>query len=154
MDGPIRFLTTGLLMLPAVLLVLSFFSYTALAAPALFIGAIYLWVWLRFRPQRFEITVDSLRVIWPIGSRQIQRLEIYDVELITRAELREKIGWGLRIGAGGLWGGFGWLYTANRGLIRMYISRIDRVVWFETLPGTAWIITPDHPEEFIAALTH
>jgi hypothetical protein len=48
-----------------------------------------------------------------------------------------------------LWGGFGWLYTANRGLIRMYISRIDRVVWFETAQGMPWIITPDQPEEFV-----
>jgi hypothetical protein len=59
----------------------------------------------------------------------------------------------MRVGAGGLWGGFGWFWTTRRGLVRMYVSRIDHFVWIERGPAQPWLITPDHPDAFVRALS-
>jgi hypothetical protein len=74
------------------------------------------------------------------------------VRLIDRDELRRQVGWGMRVGAGGLWGGFGWLWTTRRGIVQMYVSRLDRFVWIERGGERPWLITPDRPEMFVAAL--
>jgi hypothetical protein len=33
-----------------------------------------------------------------------------------------EVGWSMRVGAGGLWGGFGWLWTERRGIVQMYFQ--------------------------------
>jgi hypothetical protein len=75
------------------------------------------------------------------------------VRSIGKEELRRKIGWGLRVGAGGLWGGFGWLWTKDRGIVQMYVSRTDGFVWVEVTNGRPWLITPEQPEQFVIALS-
>lgn len=75
------------------------------------------------------------------------------MRLIDKGELQREIGWGMRVGAGGLWGGFGWLWTQRRGIVQMYISRTDGFVWIERISGQPWLITPDEPESFVRALS-
>ena len=41
----------------------------------------------------------------------------------------------------------------KRGLVRMYVSRIDHFVWIERGPAQPWLITPDHPDAFVRALS-
>ena len=72
---------------------------------------------------------------------------------VDRQELRRDVGWGMRVGAGGLWGGFGWLWTSRRGIVQMYVSRLARFVWIERGKERPWLITPERAEEFVAALT-
>ena len=55
--------------------------------------------------------------------------------------------------AGGLGGGFGWLWTQKRGVVRMYISRTDGLVWIERRSERPWLVTPEKPEAFVRALT-
>jgi hypothetical protein len=93
-----------------------------------------------------------LEVRWPMKRRTIPRAEILNVRVMEREALQKEIGWGLRIGAGGLWGGFGWLWTRRRGIVQMYISRTDFVVWIERRDGRPWILTPEQPENFVRAL--
>jgi hypothetical protein len=109
-------------------------------------------VWTRFRPTTFVVHPHAVEVIWPLKRREIARHEISAVRLIDRPELRRLAGWGARVGAGGLWGGFGWLWTRHRGIVQMYISRIDRFVWIERVGGRPWLITPDEPEAFVRAV--
>jgi hypothetical protein len=52
-----------------------------------------------------------------------------------------------------LWGGFGWLWTQRRGIVQMYISRTDGLVWIERISDRPWLITPDEPENFVRALS-
>lgn len=151
MDGLIGGLTVFMLMLPAAFLLGLIFYSNTLVAPFVFLVVIYSWIWLWFRPGRFVVSDDTLTIVWPVRTREIIRSEITAAALMTRSELRNKVGWGIRVGAGGVWGGFGWLYTQKRGFMRMYISRVDRYVWFET-EGQPWIITPERPEEFLRAL--
>jgi hypothetical protein len=146
-------LTLGLLLLPLVFIASVVFGKASAAAPGLFVGAAYCWVWLRFRPSRFVVRPDALEVIWPLKRRRIPRENITSVRLIDRQELRKEIGWGMRVGAGGLWGGFGWLWTKRRGIVQMYISRTDRFVWIDRAGDRPWLITPESPDDFVRALS-
>ena len=124
-----------------------------LVGPGLLVALIYAWIWTRFRPTAFVVHPHVLEITWPLKRREIGRRQISSVRLITRQELRSQIGWGMRIGAGGLWGGFGWLWTARRGIVQMYISRVDRFVWIECANERSWLISPDQPEAFVRALS-
>ena len=143
-----RIITLALLALP-VLFVLS----AVFAIFAIFLVAIYSWVWLRFRPTQFVVHQDVLEVVWPLKRRQISRDSISDVRIVNRRDLKPQLGWGMRIGAGGLWGGFGWLWTQRRGIVQMYISRFDDLVWIERTAGRPWLISPERPQEFAQALS-
>ena len=71
--------------------------------------------------------------------------------MLSREAFRREFGWGVRIGAGGLWGGFGWLYT-SKGLVGLYVSRTDRVVLVRRRAGRPLLVTPEDDERFVAAL--
>jgi hypothetical protein len=71
--------------------------------------------------------------------------------LLSREAFRREFGWATRIGAGGLWGGFGWLYT-SKGLLDLYVSRTDRLVLVRLRTGRSLLVTPLDDERFVAAL--
>jgi hypothetical protein len=146
-------LTVAMAALPLAFLIAAAFGARLLGAPALLLGLIYAWVWTRFRPTAFVVHPETLEIVWPLKRRQILRRQISAVRLIDRHELRREVGWGMRVGAGGLWGGFGWLWTSRRGIVQMYVSRLDRFVWIERGTERPWLITPDRPEAFARALT-
>jgi hypothetical protein len=143
-----RITTLGLLALPVL-----FVRSAVFVIFAIFLVAIYSWVWLRFRPTQFVVHQDVLEVIWPLKRRQISRDSISDVRIFNRRELKPQLGWGVRVGDGGLWGGFGWLWTQRRGIVQMYISRFDDLVWIERTSGRPWLISPERPQEFVQALS-
>jgi len=152
MSVPILALPRLVLVLPPAFLVASVVWRTQLALPGIFLMILYTWVWARFRPSRFTVEREGLRVVWPLKHTTIPRSEITDVRLLDAHALRREIGWGMRIGVGGLWGGFGWLWTKRRGIVQMYISRTDRFVWIERGGARVWLITPLDPEAFVRAL--
>jgi Bacterial PH domain len=152
MSPLVLLLTAIIVALPFAFLVGALFSSPLLVVPAIFMIGICAWVWLRFRPSAFVVHDGGLRVIWPLKRREVPGREIAGVRILDRSQLKHEIGWGMRIGAGGLWGGFGWLWTKRRGLVQMYVSRIDRFVWIERAGGRPWLITPERPEAFVRAL--
>jgi len=149
----LRTLTLLLAALPLIFLVAGTMGSRALYLPALLLLLTYAWVWARFRPTAFVVHPDSLEVIWPLKRRRIRRDGISSVRIIDRQRLRQEVGWGMRVGAGGLWGGFGWLWTSRRGIVQLYVSRLDRFVWIERGKERPWLITPERAEAFVAALT-
>jgi hypothetical protein len=155
MSTAIRVLTLGLLALPVLFLggaLLS--SQNVLLGPGAFVAASYAYVWLWMRPRAFEVDAAGVRVLWPMKEERIARARIASVRRIDASELRREVGWGMRVGAGGLWGGFGWLWTGRRGIVRMYISRTDGFVWIETADRRRpWFVTPADPDGFVAACT-
>lgn len=152
MSPSILFLTLFLLTLPAVFVVLALYSTRLMLIPAAFLLALYAWIWLWFRPSGFVIRPDALEIAWPLRRREIARGSILGVRVVDRAALRHEVGWGMRLGAGGVGGGFGWLWTTRRGLVRMYVSRLDGFVWIERGTEQPWLITPDRPDAFVQAL--
>ncbi len=146
-------LTLVLLLLPIAFLVQSSAARGWLTLPALLLVGIYAWVWFWFRPTRFVLHPGVLEVIWPLRRRQLRREEISEVRLMDKEELRRKTGWAMRVGAGGLGGGFGWLWSEKLGGVEMYVSRTDGFVWIERGDQRPWLITPEHPTVFVRALS-
>lgn len=146
-------LTLVILALPAAFLAAPLLGGPTVTVPAILMIAIFAWVWLRFRPSCFVVYPKVLQIVWPLKRREIPRREILGARIIGRKELKQEIGSGLRVGAGGLWGGFGWLWTRKRGIVQMYVSRTDRFVWIEHAGGKPWLITPEQPETFVRTLS-
>jgi hypothetical protein len=149
----IQRLTLAMAALPLSFLIAVALGARLLVAPALLLILIYSWVWTRFRPTAFVIHPQTVEIVWPLKRRQIRREQITAARVLDRQELRRLVGWGMRVGAGGLGGGFGWLWTSRRGIVQMYVSRLDRFVWIERGSERPWLITPDQPEAFVTALT-
>jgi hypothetical protein len=157
MSPPIRWLTYGLWALPAVLLALALWipfpaNLSAVGMTALMVG-VYLFVLLYYRPVRFEVRPDRLRIVWPFETRDISRGGVTRVvQLADRLRFDDELGTAIRIGAGGFYGGFGWLWTSKRGLVSFYISRLDGFVLVESRTHRPHIFTPERPAELVAAL--
>ena len=152
MSPAILVLTGGMLALPVAFTGIAVVTGAPLTFPALLMAAVYAWVWLRFRPQAFVVRPDALEVIWPFKRERVLFAAMSDIQLIDRHELRRRAGFAVRVGAGGPWGGFGWLWSTRRGVIRMYISRVDQFVWIECSGNRPWLITPERPEVFVDAV--
>jgi hypothetical protein len=152
MSPLIRALTLVLLAIPAAFLMGPLYGRPDLLSLALVVGTTYLWVWTRFRPTRFVVTDDAIHVVWPLKRRLIERRTIKAVRLVGARDLREMTGMGLRIGAGGLWGGFGWLWTQRCGIVQMYVSRADEFVWIDRGNERPWLITPERPTQFVRSV--
>jgi hypothetical protein len=103
------------------------------------------------RPTRFELSAEGLRVVWPIRQQRIPLPDIASVEIVSRADFRARYGFGMRVGAGGFLGGFGWLKT-TRQTFHLSISRVDSLVLVHLKSSDPWMITPAAPEEFVRAL--
>jgi hypothetical protein len=93
------------------------------------------------------------RALDPLAARdrRIAAGDIAGAEVLSREAFRRDFGWGMRIGAGGLWGGFGWLYT-RKGLLDQYVSRTDRLVVVRLRAGRPLLLTPERDEGFVDAL--
>ena len=156
MSRSLQVLTWALFLLPVTLLYQSLRSpepaRAVLLGTVAFVVLIYASVWFVWRPTGFEIDAETLRIVWPIRSRTIPRSAVMDVRIVTGAEFRAEYGYGMRIGAGGLWGGFG-LLKMRRTTFSMWISRLDRFVIVD-LRGARrpLLVTPEEPERFAAAL--
>lgn len=146
-------LTIGLLALPVGFVMGAAYGHDWLVVPAVLTSQVYAWVWLRFRPQLFVVHADRIEIVWPCKRRETAWTPGATAHVASRAEIRREVGWAMRIGAGGLWGGFGWLWTSRRGIVQMYISRLDRFVWIELPDARPWLITPEDPERFVQALS-
>jgi Bacterial PH domain len=152
MSPMILIVTLVLLMLPVGLFMAAMTGVRLYLAAGFVVTAIYAWIWLRFRPTHFVIREQAFEVMWPLKHRVITRNSISNVRLLDQDGLKQEIGWGMRVGAGGLGGGFGWLWTKRRGIVQMYVSRTDRFVWIDCKNGRPWLITPEHPDDFVRVL--
>lgn len=152
MSRLVKFLTAPLLSLPFVFLAASATGVRLLLLPALSLLVLYGWVWTRMRPSRLVVHADRIEIIWPLKRRVILRSTVDEVRVVDAAALRHLVGWGMRVGVGGLWGAFGWLWTTRRGIVRMYVSRTDGFVWVSCRRSRPWLLTPRDPEGFVRAL--
>lgn len=153
MDGLMKAITVTIAAIACIFLVASFFGSRILIIPGFIFLALIAGVWFVFRPKAFVIRSDSIEICFPVRSIYLSRSTITNVRAMDRKSFLAEAGWGIRIGVGGLWGAFGWLWTLKRGMVRMYISRIDRFVWIEFSDRQPLIVSPDRTEEFIRSLS-
>lgn len=150
MSSWLALLTYALIPIPLIMLWAAFSSpppvSLVLLGSGLFMVLIYASVWFWWRPSWFEIRGRELVMRWPLRTRTVELTS--DVELLESGDFRRRYGWGMRIGAGGLWGGFGLLKTRAE-TFSMYISRTDRFVLLRPIGCRALMITPEDPERFV-----
>jgi hypothetical protein len=155
MSTDIRVLTWIVLALPLLLVLGASQGWEPARSLLLIVSALvvllYASVWFLWRPTAFEVDATGLRILWPLRVRSIPAREVGEAVVFTRETFRREYGGGMRIGAGGLWGGFGWLYT-SKGLLGLYVSRTDRLVLLRLRTKRPLLVTPDDDERFVAAL--
>jgi hypothetical protein len=154
MSRGIRLLTGALLAIPVVFLALSWLvtALSVFAAVAAALVALYAAIWLWWRPSGFDVGPSGLVIRFPAATRSVPATRIAGVRTLTAPELYAEVGLALRVGVGGLWGGFGWLWTQRRGFVEFYVSRLDGLVWIERRDARPLLVTPSDPAGFAAAL--
>jgi hypothetical protein len=155
MTRDLQALTAGVLLVPVGILAAAHHAAgtvrpEVLGAVAL-IAVLYSWVWLWWRPTRFEISAHGLSIVWPLRRRTIASAQLGRANAIDRAAFRRDYGRGLRVGAGGLWGGFGLLMTP-KATFSYYVSRTDAFVLVPLASDRTLMLTPERPQAFVAAL--
>ena len=157
MSLSIRILTWVLLAFPAL-----FVAFGAAAGPparafllavGLATAGLYGAVWLWWRPTAFEVSGEGLTIRFPARRRRVPAADLSGARALTGAEFRRDYGFALRIGVGGLWGGFGWLWTRRRGLVEFYVSRLDGFVLVQRRQGRPILVTPVDPEGLVRSLS-
>ena len=114
-----------------------------------FLAAVFLFVWGYYRPNRFEVTDVGLSIVFPFRRKEFPTDSIASVRMISKDE----VGFGIRLfGAGGLWGVFGLCWSKPLGKFDAFECRSDGLVWVRFHHRRPLMITPERPEEFIAAL--
>src|SRR5262245_14353644 len=103
MSTGIRVLTVLLLAVPVAMAAGALAGSRVLLVPLALAIAVYAWIWLLFRPRAFVIQPGSVEIVWPLKRLTIPRSSIVSCRTIGVADLRREIGWGVRVGAGGLW---------------------------------------------------
>ncbi len=152
MSRSIRIVTGILLAIPPAFAALSLAVAAPLAVPAAMLAALYAAVWLTARPTAFELDASALRVRFPLWTRSLPTQSLADARVVEGAALRGELGLALRVGVGGLWGGFGWLWSSKRGWVELYVSQTDRLLWIERRAGLPLLISPDRPSELAERL--
>jgi len=154
MSTGIAVLTAALLAMPVLFVAVALFAGGPpfLLGVGLLVAALYAAVWLWARPTAFEMDRESLRVCFPLWTRRIPLVEVAEVRRLDAAALRRELGFAVRIGVGGLWGGFGWLWTRRRGIVELYVSRIDDCALIERRGGRPLLVTPAETERFAGLL--
>ena len=154
MDGLFTTLTGVLLVLPAGIAVV------ALAAPvvalpmlgtALAMVAVYAAVYLAMRPSRFALGEDGLQVVFPLWTRTVPWATIRGARLFRGDSYTHEVGWGLRVGAGGLWGVFGWLVRPGD-TVETWVSRREDLVRLTCEGRHDLLVSPADAEAFTAAV--
>lgn len=155
MSTALRVMTWALFALPAL------FSVATLAAPppvnaillgtTVFVVLLFASVWFVWRPTRFVVDERTLRIVWPVRTREIARADVEEATIVSADEFRREYGYGMRVGVGGLWGGFGLLKT-GRATFSMWVSRTDGFVIVRLRAARPLLLTPEDPVRFVRAL--
>lgn len=144
----IRALSLVLVLLGVGFVVMSRFDRRVASLPAALLLGLAAVVWLVWRPSRFVLAPGKLALEYPVRTKRIALAGLEAAEVITSGGFKERFGWALRVGVGGLFGGFGWLRT-GKGWVEMDISRVDGMVLLTFAGRMPLLLTPEDPEAFI-----
>ena len=153
MSRPIRILTWLLYWLPVAFLLAALTGKAPILFwPGIVVLCIFALVWMVFRPTRFELDDAELIVRRPLLRSRFPLSSLQRVQLIDATELKARLGFAVRFGVAGLWGVFGILWSRKAGRVSTWISSSDQFVWMEFSDRPPLLITPEHPDSFIAEL--
>ena len=122
------------------------------ASSTVFLFLVYAWIWFYWRPDSFRLETTALVLEFPRREMVIDLSSVQQVHLYKNYDaFIAEWGFGIRIGAGGLFGSFGWLKTA-KGTLQMYVSRSVDLVVVEFSDRKPLLITPEQAQDFVNAL--
>ena len=101
------------------------------------------------RPVYYRVTNESIQIHRLIGTKEIKRIDINSTTLISKDAIAHSY---RTFGVGGLFGHFGKFYNAKLGEMQWYLTRRDKPLLIETTKGIKFLLSPDNPEAFLAAL--
>ncbi len=155
MSPLMRALTLVVLALPVLFIALSLGHSGArlvLAPTSALLALLYLGVFTWSRPGSYRIDRDRLVLEFPLRKLEIPRSQILDAVVMDKPELKRAMGFAVRVGSGGLFGVFGWLWSRKRGWVEIHSSREDRMVWIERKDRLPLLISPEDAPGFVRAL--
>lgn len=149
-------LTLLLLPLPALFLWIGCFGRgpqgPVMLGTGVFIAAIYGWIWALMRPARYELGPSELVLASPLRRIRIPRHDLAGAQIYDLPGFRAEFGNMIRVGAGGLFGTFGWLWNRKSGRMDCYVTNLGPWVVVRRRTGRAIILSPADPESFAAAI--
>ncbi|MEI7803091.1 MAG: PH domain-containing protein [Bacteroidota bacterium] len=102
-----------------------------------------------YRPMNYTVTSSLIIINRPVSLFKINRIEIAKCSIVSKKEMSGTI---RTFGNGGLFGYTGYYRNAKFGTMRWFATQRKNYVLIEKINGKKIIITPDEPENFIAAL--
>lgn len=125
----------------------------ALYGVTAFLALIWGSVWFYWRPKEFVIDGTGLTIRWPLREMHVPGETISGVRTVSKAEFKSEFGWYYRVGAGGLWGAFGWLKTRKRGMVPTFVSRMSGWVLVDRDNDAPILLSPNAPARFVELLS-
>jgi hypothetical protein len=153
MDGWMRGLTAVLLLLPPAFMLGGLLPGAGLVLlPTGFaLVLLYAAIWLWARPTELEVTPEALVLRFPATARVVPRGVVTSVEIHEGTRFTDEVGWGMRVGAGGLWGAFG-LLVCRDATYEMYVTRRSDLVVVQRRGLRPLLLSPADPVGFARAL--
>ncbi len=145
-------ISIGVALLFVMIIAVQFLHWESSGAVKYFLVAllsvIYFTAYL-YMPLDYKITNEELIIHRFVKNIHIPRKNIVSAESVDK----EMISWSLRtMGVGGLFGYYGRFMNYRIGNMIWYATRKDRAVLIRTVNDEKIILTPDEPEQFLAAL--
>jgi len=149
-------LTGVLLAIPVIwILLVVTLGAEVLQTAALVVGAFALasaGIWLLLRPSGFVIDDHALVVRWPLRSMTVPRSSIRAVRVLYPGAMQRELGFSARVGFGGLFGSFGFIYTQRQGWVLAFVTSMSAWVLIERTDGRTLLLSPERPDELARAL--
>ncbi len=150
----ILILTIFVLVIPVIFTFIGFYrSEPIILFVAALIWLMVLWTWFWMRPSYYIVHNTGLMIVWPLRKLYVLGNDISSVRVLDRKGIKKELGLAMRIGVGGLFGGFGLLWTRRRGMMRFYITRLDYFVLIEQKSDKDLLLSVDYPEKMKEMLT-
>jgi len=109
-------------------------------------------VWFFYKPTAFELDDDALVLRFPLRTIAIPRSDVVSARVLSRADLREVLGFAVRVGVGGLFGVFGWLWSTKRSWVQIYATSVDGWVLVERRVGRPLLLSAKDGAGFALAV--
>ncbi len=153
MTRPMTALTAGLLAMPVILLGLAQASPLAVSmgSTAGLLMVLFVAIWLVARPARYDVGEDGITMVFPVWRRTVPWTAVRAARTFAGDAFTREVGWGMRVGAGGLFGSFGWLVTSI-GTLEMYVSRRSDLVLVECEGRKHLLVSPSDAQAFATAV--
>jgi len=101
-----------------------------------------------FHPTAYKITGDELIIYRPIWNVRIKRTAIKSIAIVDKNEINGAV---RTFGVGGVFGYYGCFANYTLGSMTWYATRKDTAVLITTTNNKKIVVTPDEPEQFVAA---